>query len=45
MHLLGNANWWLPRWMERWLPQLHVEGRPEAFLQPDPNADAVAVPA
>jgi putative drug exporter of the RND superfamily len=32
MHLLGRANWWLPRWLDRRLPQLHVEGRPEVFL-------------
>ena len=32
MHLLGRANWWLPRSVNRWLPQLRVEGRPEAFV-------------
>jgi RND superfamily putative drug exporter len=26
MHLLGRANWWLPAPLERYLPQLHVEG-------------------
>lgn len=25
--LLGEANWWLPRWL-RWLPQLAVEKQP-----------------
>ncbi|MFM7718239.1 MAG: MMPL family transporter [Actinomycetota bacterium] len=25
MRLLGDANWYLPRWL-RWLPELHVEG-------------------
>jgi RND superfamily putative drug exporter len=25
MKLLGNLNWYLPRWL-RWLPDLHVEG-------------------
>ena len=25
MELLGNANWWLPRWLSRVLPQVHVE--------------------
>jgi putative drug exporter of the RND superfamily len=34
MHLLGRANWWLPRWLDRRLPQLHVEGRSEVFLSP-----------
>jgi RND superfamily putative drug exporter len=28
MHLLGRSNWWLPRVMERRLPQLHIEGPP-----------------
>jgi RND superfamily putative drug exporter len=32
MHILGRANWWLPSWLDRRLPQLHVEGRPEQFL-------------
>jgi RND superfamily putative drug exporter len=32
MHLLGRANWWLPEWLGRLLPQLHIEGRPEVFL-------------
>jgi RND superfamily putative drug exporter len=26
MALLGRANWWLPRWLDRLLPQLTVEG-------------------
>jgi RND superfamily putative drug exporter len=26
MELLGNANWWLPRWLDRILPEFHVEG-------------------
>ncbi|MEU6283670.1 MMPL family transporter [Streptomyces sp. NPDC047028] len=25
MHLLGSANWWLPRWMERRLPHISIE--------------------
>jgi RND superfamily putative drug exporter len=32
MHLLGRANWWLPSSLDRHLPQLHVEGRPERHL-------------
>ncbi len=27
MELLGNANWWLPRWLGRLLPKINVEGR------------------
>jgi RND superfamily putative drug exporter len=26
MELLGEANWWLPGWLERGLPQLSVDG-------------------
>jgi RND superfamily putative drug exporter len=25
MHLFGAANWWLPRWIDRWLPHLSVD--------------------
>ena len=25
MHMLGRANWWLPAWLDRTLPRLHVE--------------------
>jgi RND superfamily putative drug exporter len=27
MHLLGRATWWLPGWLDRLLPRVHVEGR------------------
>jgi len=40
MHLLGRANWWLPRSIDRRLPQLRVEGRPEAFV-PRPRSEAL----
>ena len=26
MELLGDANWWLPAWLKRRLPEFHVEG-------------------
>ena len=25
MHMLGRANWWLPAWLDRTLPRLHME--------------------
>jgi putative drug exporter of the RND superfamily len=25
MELLGDRNWWLPRWLDRILPVVHVE--------------------
>ncbi len=27
MELLGDRNWWLPRWLDRVLPRVRVEGR------------------
>jgi RND superfamily putative drug exporter len=34
MALLGNANWWLPGWLDRLLPHLDLEGGAE--LEPEP---------
>jgi len=28
MQLLGDRNWWLPRWLDRLVPELEVEGAP-----------------
>jgi RND superfamily putative drug exporter len=39
MELLGDKNWWLPRWLDRILPNLDVEGQAEEaapiFDEPD----------
>ncbi|MEP6623474.1 MAG: MMPL family transporter [Acidimicrobiia bacterium] len=32
MELLGDANWWLPKWLDRRLPRLHIEGESQATL-------------
>ena len=32
MELLGDANWWLPRWLDRLLPRLDLEGEEQAPL-------------
>jgi len=29
MELLGDRNWWLPRWLDRILPKIDVEGHPD----------------
>jgi putative drug exporter of the RND superfamily len=34
MELLGDANWWMPRWLGRLLPRVNVEGRPEPVELP-----------
>ncbi|MFC0529441.1 MMPL family transporter [Phytohabitans kaempferiae] len=39
MHLLGRANWWMPRWLGRILPELHVEGQPERHLPTPPDPE------
>jgi RND superfamily putative drug exporter len=33
MALLGKSAWWMPRWMERIVPQISVEGLPEEAFQ------------
>ncbi len=29
MELLGDRNWWFPRWLDRVIPRLHVEAGPD----------------
>jgi RND superfamily putative drug exporter len=35
MELLGDKNWWLPRWLDRLLPNIDVEGHTEETLRHD----------
>jgi putative drug exporter of the RND superfamily len=35
MHLFGNANWWLPGWLDRRLPHLAIEPPEEARPAPE----------
>ena len=48
MELLGDRNWWLPRWLDRILPDVHVEGEVAAVLaetsdaSDDPDTDREA---
>jgi RND superfamily putative drug exporter len=28
MELLGDRNWWIPAWLDRILPRVHIEGKP-----------------
>ena len=39
MHLFGDANWWLPHWLDRAIPHLNVEGAGTAVLGPPPAPD------
>ena len=29
MELLGDRNWWIPRWLDRILPKVHIEAPPD----------------
>jgi len=40
MRLLGEWNWWLPRWLE-WLPHVTVEGPVAEEPRPVPEPDEV----
>ena len=45
MYMLGRANWWMPAWLGRRLPELHVEGHPEDHLPTRvPETEAVTGP-
>ena len=37
MHLFGDANWWLPRWLNRRLPHLAIEPSEPAPASPAPE--------
>jgi RND superfamily putative drug exporter len=41
MFLLGGANWWLPRWLDRVLPHLEAEPGPEPKPAPDAGAPVI----
>ena len=32
MELLGDRNWWLPKWLE-WLPRVNVEGKLDSLIE------------
>jgi len=42
MRLMGDANWWIPGWLDRLLPTIDIEG--ETGL-PEPELDAHVLPA
>ena len=43
MELLGDRNWWLPRWLDRILPALHVEGPAEPAAPTDEDRELESV--
>ena len=49
MRLMGDANWWLPRWLDRLLPTVRLdsddgEGLPEPEMEADPARELSRVP-
>jgi putative drug exporter of the RND superfamily len=47
MTLMGDANWWLPRWLDRLLPAVDIEGvaaAPMLETEADPHPDADHAP-
>ncbi|MEU9455440.1 MMPL family transporter [Streptomyces sp. NPDC048277] len=43
--LLGRSAWWLPRWLDRLLPSIDVEGEALSRTVPAPAGDAAPEPA
>ena len=47
MHMIGPANWWLPGWIDRWLPHVSVEPaeapKPAPASTPEPDPEPVGV--
>ncbi|MDQ3294904.1 MAG: MMPL family transporter, partial [Actinomycetota bacterium] len=44
MELLGDKNWWLPRWLDRLIPHVAVEGTSEAAPLDDVEAEEERIP-
>jgi RND superfamily putative drug exporter len=44
MHLIGPSNWWLPRWLDRVLPRISVEGPVAAADETAPASGAPHAP-
>ena len=45
MHLLGKSAWWIPKWLDKVLPDVDVEGaRLVSLTEPTPGPSAVAAP-
>ncbi len=47
MKLMGDANWWIPKWLDRRLPMIHIEGEaglPEPEMVADSSESRELVP-
>jgi RND superfamily putative drug exporter len=43
MELLGDRNWWIPRWLDRILPKINVEGHADAAVEDEPEREPAGV--
>ena len=46
MKLMGTANWWIPGWLDRLLPIIHIEGEgglPEPEMEAEPEGELVPI--
>src|SRR6478735_2024637 len=39
MELLGDRNWWIPKWLDRIIPNIDVEGHDADIFENDPRDD------
>ncbi|MCX4670183.1 MMPL family transporter [Streptomyces sp. NBC_01381] len=44
MHMLGGANWWLPRSLDRWLPRISIEPPECRSIPADVHGKIAAIP-
>lgn len=44
MKLMGDANWWMPGWLDRLLPTINIEGETTGLPDPEMEADLVPDP-
>jgi RND superfamily putative drug exporter len=44
MELLGKANWWIPRWIDRILPRISIEAPPDLSASTTSTSDGVEEP-
>ncbi|MDJ0314074.1 MMPL family transporter [Arthrobacter sp. H35-D1] len=42
MHLLGKSAWWLPKWLDKFLPDVDVEGAKLATLNVEDDASSLS---
>ena len=43
MELLGDRNWWLPRWLGRILPNINIEGHVDALIEEEAEREPAPV--